>query len=192
MTRGDHLKVKDNVFQAKDLLALRNIALNHRATRRAPQYKVIDLSKKVRQHPSLCNVLTAANRLVPQDAQFREGWFIAYDTHCDGVPLHADRGYITVNIWLTPNSCMLSSKNGLIIWDAMVPDEWEFEQYNTLEPTTAMQRLTQNAHFRVIPYAFNRAVVFKSKLLHCTNGVCTKEGKENQRVNLTLMYDKKR
>ena len=39
-----------------------------------------------------------------------------------------------------------------------------------------------------IPYRYNRAAIFDSKRLHATDKYYFKEGYENRRINLTLLY----
>ena len=192
MSIDPFLSVRDCVFDSEDLLALRNLAQKSRATRKTLSYRVISLSKKHKQHPSFLRVLSKAQELVPGDAVYREGWFIVYDTRCEGVPLHADRGYMTINTWLTPDECILPDANGLIVWNISVPDDWKFHEYNNSNKYNEnLERLIDGVKYTKIEHAFNRTIIFRSKLLHRTDHVHTRAGNDSRRVNLTLMYDRR-
>ena len=120
---------------------------------------------------------------------FQQGWFFIYDEECDGVDLHADPGALNVNIWLTPNDAIKDwDKNGLIVYDAMIPDDWSWDDYNTDPAKIALHLADCNAVPRTVSYRYRRTTLFDSRLFHKTNGVCTKPGLDCKRVNCTMLF----
>ena len=98
--------------------------------------------------------------------QFNRGWAFIYNEICSGIPIHADEhSDVTLNLWVTPDECLLSddNHNGLIVYD-------------------------QNKVL-VIPYQFNRMVVFKSKRLHKSQDVLCKSGYKNKRINFAFLFE---
>ena len=54
----------------------------------------------------------------------------------EGIPIHADQGAVSFNLWITPDSANLNSKNGgLQIYpkEAIKPKEWSFKESNGLD-----------------------------------------------------------
>ena len=121
--------------------------------------------------------------------KFQQGWFFVYDSKCDGVNVHADPSSLNVNIWLTPNSSIEDwNKNGLIIYNVKHPESWSFEDYN--EDTQKIEKFLkeENAQEFTISYKYRRMTLFDSKYFHKTNGVHTKRGDSNKRINMTLLF----
>ena len=116
-------------------------------------------------------------------------WFFKYDTKCEGVPIHADDGEVTVNIWLTPNESIIDpDKNGLVMYDSHAPQSWSFEDFNgDVRKIRRHLRRTRATH-TVIPYAYRRIIVFPSRTFHQTNGVHTKHGSRHRRINCTILF----
>lgn len=120
---------------------------------------------------------------------FQQGWFFVYDSKCDGVNVHADPSSLNVNIWLTLNSSIEDwNKNGLIIYDVKHPESWSFEDYNEDTPKIEKFLKEKNAQEFTIPYNYRRMTLFDSKYFHKTNGVHTKMGDRNKRINMTLLF----
>ena len=182
------IQVSDNKFRKQDLLRLRDYALKARAITVYEGYRKISISKLMTDSV-FKRVLHQASRLVPNDAEFDNGWFMVCSTECDGIPVHADYAYITVNIWITPNNCIKSfEKNGIHIWEAVPPDDWTFAKFNG-DSSSINDILASQKHS--IAYCFNRSLTFTSKMFHATDGVSTLSGAENRRVNLSLMFKKR-
>lgn len=184
-------KVYDDVFARDDLFTVRKLALSSIKGRRTLSYVVKTLTSRMMTQPALRRVIDASIHMVPSDAIFEEGWFITYSHQCAGVPIHADRGYFTVNIWLMPEECMLPGANGLTFWDVTVPEDWEYHRYNASEPNPELETLCEGAAVYSVEYKFNRATVFNSRTLHKTDGVLTHRGSTYRRVNLTLIFAQK-
>lgn len=120
---------------------------------------------------------------------FQQGWFFIHDTQCPGVDLHADPGALNVNLWLTPDEAIADdTKNGLIVYDVMAPSEWTWDEYNADPDKIASFIDSHNGRARHVPYKYRRATLFDSRLFHKTNGVHTRPGTHNKRINCTLLF----
>tara|TARA_B100000427_G_C15283189_1_gene496340 strand:- start:65 stop:661 length:597 start_codon:yes stop_codon:yes gene_type:complete len=133
---------------------------------------------------------------VVQSLNYDRSWCFVYDNIARGVHPHADPSsnhnnptFITVNIWLTPNSAVADDdKNGLIIYnktaEGMSPDT-----YNKSDIDFVRDYLKDSEYAR-IPYRYNRAVIFKSHNFHTTDNVHMKSGHKNRRISYTFLYNK--
>ena len=120
--------------------------------------------------------------------KFIGAWSNIYNNKGLGTGLHVDpNADITLNAWVTPdNSIIDQNKNGLVLSKTFYNGK-----HNLGEPDE-YYKLNKN-EFVLVPYKFNRAIFFKSNLLHKTNGVQTHDGDLNKRVNYTMLFknDKK-
>lgn len=116
-------------------------------------------------------------------------WCFLYNAVCDGVPIHADDGKVTVNIWLTPTSHVIDEeKNGLRLFNVSAPSSWSFETANG-DPCRIRKYIEkQKGVSYVIPYEYRRVVVFPSNTFHETDQVHTKAGKTQRRLSCTLLF----
>jgi len=125
-------------------------------------------------------------------------WFYKYDSDSSaagGIGIHADQAIVNINIWITPDSANLDpDSGGLIVYDtAPTAEEIQgtgFQKWNDkeFEGFRAEWLRDNGAKQMVIPYRANRAVVFDSRRLHATDDYSFKQGYENRRINLTLLY----
>lgn len=102
---------------------------------------------------------------------------------------HADFAAVNVNFWLTPDDANMDAETGgLIVYDVEAPSDWDFNRYN--EHGAAITALLQEKHARAItiPYKANRAVIFNSDLFHTTAPLNFRDGYENRRVNVTMLF----
>jgi tetratricopeptide (TPR) repeat protein len=116
-------------------------------------------------------------------------WAFKYDSTLCGINIHADFAAVNVNFWITPDEANLDpDSGGLIVWDKAAPLDWDFEKYNTDEG--AIRRFLTEAGAKpvTIPYRANRAVIFDSDLFHETDRLSFREGYQNRRINVTLLY----
>ena len=123
-------------------------------------------------------------------------WAFKYDSRLKGIQLHGDVAAINLNFWITPDDANLDTNSGgLRIWDKAVPADWCFNDFNSG---------TEKAQFRirkfladnkaneiVVPYRQNRAVVFNSDLFHATDEFYFKDGYENRRINITMLFGRR-
>jgi tetratricopeptide (TPR) repeat protein len=123
-----------------------------------------------------------------------QSWAFKYDSALTGLNMHADAAAVNVNFWITPDEANLDPDHGgLVVWDREAPRDWNFKEYNNAknEPKVLAWLGQQGAQAVTIPYRCNRAVIFNSDLFHATDRIRFKEGYENRRVNITLLYGRR-
>jgi TPR repeat len=120
-------------------------------------------------------------------------WGFKYDSSLRGVGTHADPSLVTFNFWITPDEANLEpDRGGLTVWDVAAPDNWKQPQY--IGDTAGCQAYLKQkgAKSITVPYRSNRAMVFASHLFHETDQFHFKPGYTNRRINLTMLYGKRR
>jgi tetratricopeptide (TPR) repeat protein len=120
-------------------------------------------------------------------------WAFKYDGRLQGIKVHADFAAVNVNFWITPDSANLDPQSGgLVIWDQAAPPEWDFAAYNG-EAAPIREFLARSGARSVrVPYHANRAVILDSNLFHETDRMDFKPGYENRRINVTLLYGRRK
>jgi len=105
------------------------------------------------------------------------------------VDVHADDAAVSVNFWVTPSAANLKpGSGGLVVCLPPPPSDWQIKDYDA-DQAQIVTFLEQNAgKSLVVPYAQNRAVLFRSRLFHYSDRPEFASGYENHRVNLTLLY----
>ena len=127
-------------------------------------------------------------------------WAFKYDSRSKnkksslrGINVHADFASINVNFWITPKKANLNPKSGgLIVYDVEAPKEWDFNTFNNDEKRIREELKKSKGNTKVIPYNENRAVIFNSNLFHETDSYEFKEGYENRRINVTLLFGRRK
>ena len=96
---------------------------------------------------------------------------------------------MNVNFWITPDEANMDpDSGGLIVWDVAAPLDWDAPRYNSDEGAIRAFLKETGAKPITIPYRANRAVIFDSDLFHQTDTIRFREGYENRRINITLLY----
>jgi tetratricopeptide (TPR) repeat protein len=120
-------------------------------------------------------------------------WAYKYDSGLAGIDMHADFAAVNVNFWITPDEANLDPESGgLVLWDKEAPADWGPDEYNTYD--AAQQRRIREfleesgARTTVVPYRQNRCVVFNSDLFHRTDDIHFRDGYEDRRINITMLY----
>ena len=105
------------------------------------------------------------------------------------VDAHADDAAITVNFWLTPDAANLDPHGGgLAVCRVPPPGSWTVGDYES-DRQRAVTFLAQHPGDTVtVPYRQNRAVMFRSRLLHRSDRPEFRNSYENHRINLTLLF----
>lgn len=119
-------------------------------------------------------------------------WAFKYDSRLSGIPIHADFAAVNLNFWITPDEANLDPESGgLGVWDVEAPADWDFATYNKNEP--AIRRFLGDSGARMVnvPYRQNRAVMFNSDLFHETGSLNFKDGYENRRINVTMLFGRR-
>jgi Tfp pilus assembly protein PilF len=120
-------------------------------------------------------------------------WAFKCDSRLSGVNIHADFAAVNVNLWITPDEANLDSeRGGLIVWDVAAPLDWDFAKYNNNDAAIRSFLAENGARSVTIPYRANRVVIFDSDLFHETDGFTFKDGYTNRRMNITLLYGRRR
>jgi Flp pilus assembly protein TadD len=122
----------------------------------------------------------------------RKLWGFKYDSRLSGIPMHADFAAVNVNFWVTSDDANLDPDGGgLIVWDKEAPLDWDFAKYNNDQP--ALRRFLAESHARPVnvPHRQNRVVIFNSDLIHETAPLTFRDGYENRRINITMLYGKR-
>jgi hypothetical protein len=102
---------------------------------------------------------------------------------------HADFAAVNVNFWITPDEANLDkTSGGLVVYNVDAPLSWDFHTYNGRPDVIKSFLLQQQARAINIPYRQNRAIIFNSDLFHATAGLQFRQGYENRRVNVTMLY----
>ena len=120
-----------------------------------------------------------------------QAWAFKHDSALRGLNMHADAAAVNVNFWITPDEANLDPKSGgLIVWNKEAPDEWDFKEYNSEKNEGKIREFLMRHHAEAltVPHRQNRAVIFNSNLFHETDTLSFKEGYENRRINVTLLY----
>lgn len=120
-------------------------------------------------------------------------WAFKYDSQLRGIQLHGDVAAVNLNFWITPNDANLDENSGgLRIWDKAAPPDWNFNDFNsgTEQAQARVQQFLRDSEAKeiVVPYRQNRAVVFNSDLFHATDNFRFKDGYENRRINITMLF----
>ena len=126
-------------------------------------------------------------------------WAYKYDSRAKnensslkGINVHADFAAINVNFWITPKEANLNpNSGGLIVYDVAAPKDWDINTYNTDEHKIREELKHSKGNTKVIPHNENRAVIFNSNLFHETDTYEFKEGYENRRINITLLFGRR-
>lgn len=120
-------------------------------------------------------------------------WAFKYDHKMQGIQMHADVAAVNLNFWITPDEANLDpDSGGLVVWDKAAPAEWDFDDFNTsnVERQARIDTFLRESGAQAVrvPYRQNRAVLFNSDLFHATDTLNFKDGYENRRINITMLF----
>lgn len=128
-----------------------------------------------------------------KDYKLMNMWAFKCDSERQGVSVHADEAYVNINFWIAQEFANLDKNSGgLIVYDVPAPDNWTFEQYNGNDKLIYDYIKSQNAKKIVIPHRENRCIIFNSALFHETDKFYFKDGYENRRINVTLLFGRRK
>ncbi|MBM85894.1 MAG: hypothetical protein CMM47_07725 [Rhodospirillaceae bacterium] len=117
-------------------------------------------------------------------------WAYTYEQSMQGINPHADFARVNVNFWITPDEANLDPETGgLLIYRRPAPKDWTFDEYNAAPRARIMEHLGEEATRPIrIPHRQNRAVIFDSRLFHETDNLSFRQGFENRRLNVTMLF----
>ena len=111
-----------------------------------------------------------------------------------GVPIHADHATVSLNLFATPDDGRVDG-GGLQLYHVLPEDGLKSEEYNFPPDYWAIEqnRKVLDSYEKVtIPYAYNRAVLFRSDFYHQTETFHFKSGFENRRINVAMVWGEDR
>ncbi len=120
-------------------------------------------------------------------------WAYRHGAEGRGVVAHTDFAAVTFNFWITPDQANLDpASGGLVVYRKEEPYDWDWMEVNREKNTPRIrdkiERYLESAETLTIPYRENRAVLFHSNLFHTSDVMGFKEGFENRRVNMTMLF----
>lgn len=144
--------------------------------------------------PLLFRIAREARTLFPNVLgahQFASCWAYKYYGRYSGVDMHADEGAVSINFWITPDEANLDEANGgLVFWNKRAP--MDYFRKSRIDKNLLLHELADAPDSEPIrvPYRCNRAALFDSRLAHRTDDLHFRDGYENRRINVTLVFGK--
>jgi tetratricopeptide (TPR) repeat protein len=113
-----------------------------------------------------------------------------YDSELSrGTNTHADLAAVNVNFYITPDEANLDPESGgLAVWNSTIDTEPLMRQLNGSEQAMQAYISSRRAVVTKIPHRANRAVIFKSSLIHKTDDCEFRPGYANKRINVSLLF----
>jgi tetratricopeptide (TPR) repeat protein len=123
------------------------------------------------------------------DAPLTQAWAFKGLEGGAAIDIHADDAAVSVNFWVTPTKANLDpDRGGLVICRVPPPPGWKVIDYGR-DRGRVVAFLEQHPGERLtVPYRENRAVLFDSRLFHCSDAPRFAQGYENHRINVTLLF----
>jgi len=123
-------------------------------------------------------------------------WVYRCRNESPGVEAHTDQGAVTFNFWITPDAANLEpGRGGLLVYAKEQPYDWDWRAINTFkyrpETLARINDFLASAETVTIPYRENRAVLFHSNLFHKSDRVRFRDGFENRRMNVTMLFGRR-
>ncbi len=120
-------------------------------------------------------------------------WIYRHHEPGKGVDIHTDYGAVTFNFWFTPDVANLTpNRGGLVVYKKEEPLDWDWIQYNKNKNSPEIQDRIKSylgsAETVPIPYRENRAVLFRSTLFHGSDEYRFRDGFENRRMNMSMLF----
>jgi len=114
-------------------------------------------------------------------------WAYKYsDDGTKGIRMHSDDAQVSINIWLNPAMSDGMTGGGMHFWNQETGVRWSFEQ---MQDSEDLNQLVSEKDKFTVPFRTNRAILFKSRMLHETEEFnFPASGYKNRRINLTLMF----
>lgn len=105
------------------------------------------------------------------------------------VDAHADDAAVTLNFWITPDEANRNpASGGLAVCRVPPPPAWSVSGYDS-DRDRAVAFLEQHAQETfTVTHRANRAIMFRSRLLHRSDTPDFKIGYENHRINVTFLF----
>jgi tetratricopeptide (TPR) repeat protein len=116
-------------------------------------------------------------------------WAYKYCGPFSGLGPHADDGAVAVNFWVTPDEANEDpDRGGLVIWNRLVPEPYLRRDRAAQQQIIKALIEEPGATAVTVPYRCNRAAIFDGMIAHSTDQFRFKDGYEDRRINITLLY----
>ncbi len=120
-------------------------------------------------------------------------WAYRHRNEGTGVNAHTDDASVTFNFWITQDEASLDSDyGGLVVYAREQPLDWDWHDVNLRKNAPDVKAkiaaFLAEANPVTIPHRENRAVLFHSNLFHMSDRFRFRDGFENRRVNITLLF----
>ena len=120
-------------------------------------------------------------------------WVYRHQGRGKGVDAHTDYGAVTFNFWITPDAANVDpDRGGIVIYKKEQPLDWDWLEFNKKKNARHIQERIRaflgSAEPIAIPYRENRAALFHSNLFHRSDDFHFKEGFENRRINISMLF----
>ncbi|MCC6889200.1 MAG: tetratricopeptide repeat protein [Hyphomicrobiales bacterium] len=142
--------------------------------------------------PLLLQIVDELRRALPEvlgEHPLSQAWaFKGLDPDA-AVDAHVDDAAVSVNFWVVPDEANLRpGHGGMRVCRVPPPKDFAITDYETdrLRAVTFLEQKADDCV--VVPYAANRAVLFRSRLVHASDAPKFAEGYENHRINVTLLF----
>jgi len=105
------------------------------------------------------------------------------------VDVHADDGAVSVNFWMTPSAANRDPGcGGMGVCLTPPPPDWRVTGYDEDKGRSEDFLDRHRGDVLLVPYRENRAVLFRSRLLHYSDRPDFADGYEHHRINVTLLF----
>lgn len=143
--------------------------------------------------PLLLQIITELRQRMPSALgphALAQAWAYKYDSTLSGINIHADCAAVNLNFWITPDTANLDPESGgLVLWDKKPPADWGLMRTQNPDKSEILAFLeSSGAKTITVPHRQNRMVMFHSALFHRTDFPKFRDGYENRRINVTLLY----
>jgi tetratricopeptide (TPR) repeat protein len=143
--------------------------------------------------PLLAQIAEEIRTTYPQilgSHRFRYLGAFKYDSELStGTNTHADNAAVNINFYIAPDEANLDPESGgMDIWDVSPPNETVMRELNGSEQAAREFLESRKARLTRVPHRANRAVIFKSDLIHKTSDCRFKEGYLNKRINISFLF----
>lgn len=116
-------------------------------------------------------------------------WAYRYLADGSGLDLHIDAATVSLNFWITPDSANRDpARGGLEMWNRAGPVD--FFSHPLDEKVEILRRITEEPGARAerVPYRCNRAIVFRSTMIHRTDAFRFDTDFASRRTNVTFLF----
>ena len=140
----------------------------------------------------LLRIASELRRKMPRvirDHPLQTMWGYKYHSSYAGIGAHADGAAVNVNFWITGDEANLDpASGGLVVYTHDAPRDRSLQRFNAGGAEIYRYLESVGAKKVVVPYRANRAVVFDSALFHESDEFHFRQGYENRRTSMTMLY----